>query len=524
MEERGKITKRAGIVGFFTLLSRIAGLIRDVAVAFFFGTSLAADAFYMAFTIPNLLRRFVAEGALTIAFIPIFSEYIKKNRDEAKELASLTFTYLLILLLIIMFLGILLAPWLVTLIAPGFDAIPEKYALTVQLTRFCFPYIVFVSLAALAMGILNSFKYFATPAAAPILFNVGFIIGALASPLFDPPVLGLTFGVLLGGMAQMGLQWAHLMRLHFMPKLKFGIHPAIWRLLGLMGPAAYGAAVYQLNVVIVRYFASYLPSGAVSYLWYADRIFEVPIGIFAISLATAIQPTLADQAAEKDWSAFRDTLAHGLHLNYLITIPAMVGLIVLAQPIVQVIFEHGIFTTVATQETASTLIAFAVGLPFLGAVRVLVPAYYALQDAKRPVLFATVAVATNFLGAYFFVTRLHHEGLALAISIASAVNMLLLQLYLKRYIGSWPWRLMLTVLFKVMIATGLMAGVLLGLQQIDWFASNSSFLWQVFRLAVLVAVGAGSFFGSAHLLRCKEVHELWTVIRRRRLPSQPQSN
>jgi len=501
MSEKIEITKRAGVVSFFTLVSRVAGLVRDAVVAFFFGTTDAADAFYMAFTLPNLLRRFVAEGALTIAFIPVFSETLKKSREEALHLASLTFSYLSIILAGLTVAGIALAPFLVTVIAFGFKDQPEKFALTVTLTRLCFPYIFLVSLAALAMGILNALKRFASPAAAPILFNVGLIAGACFSPWFHPPVYGLALGVLLGGLGQLLLQWGELVRLDWRPRFAWGSHPALWRLLGLMVPAAYGAAVYQCNVIIVRLFASFLPAGSVSYLWYADRVFEFPVGVFAIAVATAIQPTLSDQVAEKDMTAFKESLDFGLRFNFLITIPAMAGLIVLAQPIVMVLFQRGAFSPLDSMETASTLIAFAVGLPFLGAVRILVPAFYALKDAKRPVVIATLAVAANLVFAFLLVRPLAHEGLALALSLAAAVNFIGLMRVLRKYVGGWAWRNTIRVVAQTMAASAVMAGLLWIPQHYGWVFREGGLWRHGLELAVLVSVGAGLYFllsGAGH--------------------------
>ena len=517
MSDTHQITRRTGVVSFFTLISRMGGLVRDAVIAYFFGTTDAADAFYMAFTIPNLLRRFVGEGALTIAFIPIFTETVKRSVGEAKYLAGLTLTYLSAILLFLTVIGIAAAPVLVQVIAWGYTELPEKFALTVLLTRWTFPYIFLVSLAALAMGILNTLKRFASPAAAPIFFNIGMILGALSSPWFDPPILGLAFGVLLGGLAQLILQFFDLYRMGWLPKPIFGSHPALWKLLGLMGPAAYGAAVYQCNVVIIRLFASFLPSGAVSYLWYADRIFEFPVGVFAIAVATAIQPTLSDHVADNNMEAFRNNLNFGLRLNFLITLPAMAGMMVLAAPITRVLFQRGTFGPIDTEQTAMTLLAFALGLPFLGAVRILVPAFYSLKDARSPVLYATVAVVANGIFCLLAVGTFEHVGLALALSLASAINFIGLTYSLRKKIGSLGVRPLLFSIGKVLMATLLMSVVLLWIQRAEWlFAVGTSLWWQAGQLFFLVFAGMALFFGSALLFGCPEIKSGWAVLTRKK--------
>lgn len=506
MSERRQIARRTGLIGGWTLVSRISGLVRDAVIAFFFGTTAVADAFYMAFTIPNLLRRFTAEGALTIAFVPIFTKELKRSREEAKTLCDQSFTYLSLILIGITALGVGLSPWIIQGVAAGFQDNPEKFDLTIRLTRLCFPYIFFVSIAALVMGVLNSLKKFGAPAAAPIFLNLGLIGGAVLSLWVEPPVYGLAFGVLTGGFMQGMVQIPDLRRAGFFPRLNFGIHPELRSLLGLMLPAAYGAAVYQLNVIVIRFFASYLETGAVAALWYANRLFEFPMGVFAIALATAIQPTLSDHAADAAPEKFKATLNDGLRQNFLITIPAMAGLIVLAEPIVRVLLQRGAFDPVSAKTTAQALTAFAVGLPFLGFVRLIVPAFYALRDSKTPVVMATLAVAVNVVLCWWWVKTWEHIGLALAVSASSLVNAAALFWAMRKKIGRFGGRAVVRVAFQSSLAA-LVMGLCLGWPQAQgWWLQTGVSLWiQGGGLLLSVGVGILIYFVIARLLGCQEV-------------------
>lgn len=516
LSDNYQITKRTGVISFFTLISRFSGLARDAVVAFFFGTSLAADAFYMAFTIPNLLRRFVAEGALTIAFIPIFSAEKKRSEEGAKALFNAAVSYQLTFLIFITALGIVVAPWLVRVIAAGFESDPVKFQLTIDLTRAIFPYIILVSLAALVMGVLNSCKKFAASAYAPVFLNIGLILGAVFSQQFDPPIYGLVFGVLLGGLMHLAVQLPDLLRLGYRPRITFAPHPELKALLGLMLPAAYGAAVYQINVIVIRFFASYLPEGAVSYLWYGNRLYEFPIGVFAIALATAIQPSLADFAAEKDWEKFKQTLHYGIRLSLYIAVPAMVGLAVLAHPIVRILLERGAFDAAATTGTATVLIAFAVGLPFLAIVRLLVPAFFALKESKKPVTFATVTVAINIAVSWALIGPYQYAGLAMAISISSVVNAFLLLIALRRKLGLLGLKKVALSGLKTILASGLMGGCLLYVVHYGhWLRVDHSKWIQLGELTLAVIGGGIFYFFVTRLLGCQEATELWGLFKRK---------
>lgn len=522
MSENRKIARRAGIVGFFTFLSRISGLIRDVAIAHAFGTKLAADAFFVAFRIPNLLRRLFAEGALTVSFVPIFTQSLKKSHEEAKRVVDVSFTLMTVVLIGVSLLGILTSPWLVKLTAWGFSRDPEKFQLTVFLTRVMFPYILLVSLAALAMGILNSVKHFAAPAASSIFMNLGIIAGAIfLIHGFDPPILGLAVGVLIGGIAQLAIHFPYLKRYALLPKIRWNpSHPAVKKIVGMMVPAAYGAAVYQFNVIIITLLASFLPSGSVSYLWYADRVMEFPLGIFAISLATVILPSLADHAADQDHKSLKKTFGFGLRLVFFITIPAAGGLMILSDPIIRLLFQHGTFAAESTAATSSALIFFALGLPFISGVRITSNAFYSLQDSKTPVRIANWSVLANLILSLVLMKLLRHNGLALAVSLASVFNFLLQLLYFRKKVGTLGLRQIVRGTAKSVLATGIMAGLL-------WVVRKSPMIWGTgllmdsVRLLTSILAGAVIYFLACYFLKAEELEGLVNLLKKRRRTKMP---
>ncbi len=380
-----------------TFASRVLGLIRDVIIARLFGATAVADAFYVAYRIPNILRELFAEGSMSSAFIPVFTEYrTTRTKQDAWELASAMFTTLLTVVISITILGIIAAPAIAWLIAPGFHDDPEKLAMTTLLTRIMFPYLLFISLAALAMGILNSMRAFAAPALAPVFFNL-FIIGCalFLAPQLDDPIIGVAIGVVAGGAAQFAMQLPGLA----LRKMLFGFrfepgHPGVRRIGALMLPTLAGLSVAQVNILISTILASNFDGGP-TYLFYAMRLIQFPLGIFGIALATAILPTLSTQAAEGALDALRDTLGFGIRMILFIIVPAMVGLMLLRVPIIQLVFQHGAFTSQDTAATAMALLCYAVGLWAFGGVRIIVAAYYSLQDTKTPAIAAVIAVAAR---------------------------------------------------------------------------------------------------------------------------------
>jgi len=515
--ERENVSRAAGIVGFYTFLSRILGLVRDMVVARFFGSGMAADAFFVAFRIPNLLRRLFAEGSMTIAFIPVFTEYLRlKSKEDAFELARVVLTLLSIILAVVTVLGVLFSPWIVRIQAWGFGGVGDKYELTVLLTRITFPYIFLISLVALFMGILNSLRHFAAPAAAPILLNVGIICSTVwASSHLSQPIVGVAIGVIFGGILQVGLQIPWIIRngVSLLPLWMPG-HPAVKRLGLLMLPAIFGSAIYQFNQFTGTLLASFLQEGSVSWLYYADRLVQFPLGVFAIAISTAALPSLAKQATENNLGEFTDTLSHSLRLTFFITIPSMVGLIILCRPIIQLFFERGAFEVLSTEMTARALVLYSMGLWAFSGIRVIVSAFYAFQDTKTPVKVATIAMAANLIFSLFLMrTPLRHGGLALALSLASAIQFCLLVFYLKKKMDVWDLAPVLKSIGKCVIASIVM-GICIRYLSSFWLMPGLT--PGVSRLAVsvigLVLIGAIIYFIAARILGCRELSYVLNIF------------
>ncbi len=514
--EQQRVSKAAGVVAFYTLLSRILGLVRDMVVARFFGAGLAADAFFVAFRIPNLLRRLFAEGSLTIAFIPVFTEYLhQKSRKDALELARAVLTLLAMALTLVTVLGLLFAPWLVRVQAFGFGGAGPKYELTVLLTRITFPYIFLVSIVAFFMGILNSLRHFAAPAAAPIFLNVGIIAATvIISPYLSEPVIALAVGVLIGGVLQILLQipWLIQKGVSLKPLWNPG-HPAVRKIGLLMLPAIYGSAIYQLNQFIGTLLASFLPQGSISWLYYADRLMEFPLGVFAIAISTAVLPSLSAQAAARDFPEFRETLSHAVRLTFFITFPAMAGLMALGQPIIQLFFQRGAFDPFSTAMTTKALFCYALGLWAFSANRVLVSAFYALQDTKTPVKIATMTLLANVGFSLLFMGPLKHAGLALATSLASSMQFFILTFCLKRISGIFYLRPVVFSALKSLTAAAVM-GVSLYFVLLEWRGSGvQSSIHLALMSGVLVAGGVLGYVALTIALRCRELASMKDLIK-----------
>ncbi len=516
MSEAAHITKAAGIVGAATLLSRIFGFVRDLVMAWFFGAGLVADAFFVAFRIPNLLRRLFAEGSLTISFIPVFGECLhKQGREEAFRLARSAWWLLTIILLVVTVLGILVAPVIVRIVAPGFLDSSAKFDLTVLLTRIMFPYIFFIGIVALSMGILNALGHFAAPALAPVLLNIA-MIGSmlLISPHLAKPSVGLAMGVIIGGALQLSLQIPVLIRKGFSPFVLGPLyHSGIRRIGLLMTPAVFGAAVYQINILIGTLLASLLPEGSVSYLYYADRLVQFPLGVFAIALATAVLPSLSRQAAAKDMEGLRESFSHALRLVFFITIPAMTGLIVLREPIVGLLFQRGAFDPATTRLTAEALLYYALGLWAFSGVRIVVSAFYALQDTKTPVVVAVISLVVNIVLSILLMGPMRHGGLALATSLASGVNLILLTMALKKRLGRIGARDMVRSVFRSVACSAVM-GTTIGVVAVWAGPKYGSSSWGML-IWVLGSVVAGSILygGCARLFKCQELDAIVDMVR-----------
>ncbi|MDR1396522.1 MAG: murein biosynthesis integral membrane protein MurJ [Desulfarculales bacterium] len=513
------MVKAASVVGAATFLSRICGFIRDIIIAYLFGAGPAADAFFVAFRVPNLLRRLFAEGALTIAFIPIFTEsLLREGREKACELARSVSGALSLVLLLICALGMIFTGAVLAVIAPGFIPGSSVYELSLLLARVCFPFIFFISLAALSSGILNTQEHFISPAISPVLLNLSLICCALGLDL-DPPVLSLGVGVLLGGGAQLLIQIPFLKArgMSILPRFKFK-NPYLKQIITLMLPAAFGAAVYQITVVLNTVLASFLPGGSVSYLYYADRMVEFPLGIFAVALATAVLPSLSRQAVSHQKEEFIATLNYALRLTMFICLPAMAGLLLLAEPLIAVLFARGEFDWPAVEATTRALWGYGAGLWAFAALRAILPAFYALKDTKTPVKVGAVILLLNLGVGLGLMHVWQHVGLALATSISSSANLIILLWILNRKLGSLGLAKILRSLFFITVACLFMAlGVRTGLEILgqyhDW--QNGGRMISACWLGLLIVTGAGLYLIAARLFKIDELRELGRMLKHR---------
>ena len=515
--ESQRILRNSGTVTFFTLLSRILGAARDLVIAHFFGAGGLTDAFIQAFTIPNVFRRLTAEGALTLAFLPIYTEIReKRGLDAARNFASKTLGLVLLGTLGITVLGMVFAPQLVYLFAAGFADDPEQFGLTIELTRWMFPYLMLVSVVAWAMGVLNAERRFATPAAAPISLNLAIIASALVvAPLLDQPIFALAYGVLAGGIAQVLLQQPALRGAGqpFAPR-PFGKDPDIQRLLRLLGPSLFGVAVYQINLIILRNLASFLPSGQVTHYYNASRLAELTLGVFAFAVANASFPELSKHTAQADWEQARKTLRFSAATTGLIIWPAALGLVTAAEPIISMLYRHGAYTLEDVRSTTHALQAFALGLPAVALVRLQTSACYALQDTKTPVRIAALGlVITAGLGWYLSQT-LEVTGLALGLSAGTWVQAILLAFGLRRHSrlqGALPG-----LDFLRQFIAALLMGLLTAWISFQWDWTSGSLIaanWGVF-LGILFGA-ALAYFTLVLLLRDPHAHSLLRLSFRR---------
>jgi putative peptidoglycan lipid II flippase len=493
------LARALATVSGLTLVSRALGFVRDVVIAGTFGAGLATDAFFVAFRIPNLLRRLFAEGAFAQAFVPILGEYKSRHGPEAtKQLVDRVATALFLVLAAAVAIGVAAAAVIVYVSAPGFAATPERFALTVTMLRITFPYILLISLVSLAAGILNTWSRFAVPAITPTLLNVAFIAGALGlAPYFDPPVLVLAWAVLAGGVLQLALQVPALARIGMLPRPSLALgDPGVRRLLVLMGPAVVGVSVAQISLLLNTIFASFLRTGSVSWLYYADRLMEFPTGLLGAALGTVLLPSLAKLNAEGAAQEYSNLLDWGLRLTFLLTVPAALALALLATPLVATLFFYGAFGADDLAMTRQALIAYSVGLLGLIGVRVLAPGFYARQDIRTPVKIALVALLATQLMNAAFIWPLKHAGLALAIALGACLNATLLYRSLRgrgifRPRPGWG-----AFLAKVALAAAAMAAALAAaMAPAEWWLA-AGWRWRAPALAGLVALGAAVYFAA----------------------------
>jgi len=502
------VAAAASVVSGGTLVSRVLGYIRDMLIARAFGGGATADAFFVAFRIPNMARELLGEGALSAAFIPVFTETLaKRGRPAAVQMAARAFWAVALILVVVCMLGIWAAPILVRLIAPGFGDEPEKLQLTITLTRMMVPYLFFIGLTALMMGTLNSLGHFAAPALSPALLNIAMILSLLwIAPQLDEPITALAYGVLAGGVLQLLSQLP--------PATSRGVtltrpggwkDPALARIGRLMAPGVAGLAITQLNVFITTLLASFLVEGSVSHLYYAFRLVHLPIGLIGVALATAVFPAMA-AAVQRSPNDLKATLLFALRLSLFLTMPALLGLVIFRHSFILLLFERGAFTRLTTLATAQALLGYCLGLGFFVANRVLVPAFHAFQDTVTPVKAGAIAVASNIAFSLVLMGPLQAAGLALATSLASAVNFSLLTRLLRRHLGPLPWQSLATPLKKTALAGLCMAGTLLLFEAVLPPIEGQAVSLGLVRVAAELGAGTAVFWGAAALLGCEEVH------------------
>ena len=496
-------------VSSMTLLSRILGFARDAIIARVFGAGAATDAFVVAFKLPNLLRRLFAEGAFSQAFVPILAEYRNQRGDaDTHLLINRVATVLFVVLMVVAALGVLGAPLVILVVAPGFSATPDKFALTVDLMRIVFPYIIFMSLVALAAGVLNTWSRFMLPAFTPALLNVAMILAAaFAAPWFDPPILALAWGAFLGGVMQLALQWYGLKRLGMLPRWDWAPKdPGVRRILTLMAPAALGVSVAQISLILNTVFASFLGTGSVSWLYYADRLMEFPTGLLGVALGTILLPSLAKHYADNDPSQYSKLLDWGLRMTLMLAAPAALALGLLAVPLIATLFFYGEFTPHDVEMTRWALVAYSVGLLGLILVKVLAPGFYARQNIKTPVKIAIVTLLATQAMNLMFIWHLKHAGLALSIGLGACLNAGILLYKLRQLAVYQPqpgWGMFLAKLALALAAMGVFL----------WFAMAGEGRWlayhfgeRILHLSGLVLGGVLVYFGSLGLLGFRPAH------------------
>ncbi len=491
------LLKALATISSLTLLSRILAFVRDVLIARIFGAGMATDAFFVAFKLPNLLRRLFAEGAFSQAFVPIFGEY--KNRrghDETKQLVDHVTTLLAIILFFVTLVGVIAAPILVYISAPGFARDPDKFALTVLLLRITSPYIFFISLVAVAAGILNTYNKFWVPAFAPILLNVCFIGAALwLAPYCDPPILALAWAVFIAGIVQLAFQIPFLNKIGMLPRWDLNLKDAgVWRVIRQMGPAVFGVSIAQVSLIINTIFASFLVAGSVSWLYYADRLMEFPSGILGVALGSILLPSLSKCHADNNTAEYSRLLDWGLRLTIMLTLPAALALGMISVPLLATFFQRGAFVAHDVLMTSYALIGYSIGLVGIILVKILAPGFYARQDIRTPVKIGIVTLlATQAMNA-LFIGWIQHAGLALSIGLAACLNSAILFHFLKKrgiYIPEPGWA---KYFAKICVALAALALTL-------WFGMGSQESWltgsgwlRILRLTELVCGGVVVYF------------------------------
>ena len=518
---RKSMLRSASVMTGMTLISRVLGLVREQVRALYLGTSAASDAFGLAATIPNLFRRLLAEGAMTAAFVPVFAEYLKRGEEEETRAFLSRFVTLLTLVVVALaMLGILITPWLIeTFFASEFKNVPGKVQLTIWLTRLMWPYLALVSVAAVIQAILNTEKIFAPSAFTPVLLNASIIgCGIGFADSMPNPAHALVAGFLLGGVVQIAFQVPFLLR---WTRIRFGVDfrvfgPGVRRVLWIMVPGIWGAGIYQINVFVSQLIASSLEGGSIASLQYGIRLQELVLGLFVVSVAQVILPTLSHQSAEGDDEGVKDTLAYAIRLMAYVTLPSTIALVLLGAPVIRLLFEFGAFDAESTQKTAFAVTFYALGLLPIALARVQAQVFFAHKDQKTPAKVAGLVALVNIVLCVVLSKPLGHGGIALAGSIAALVNTLLFSWLLRRQLGSLASSGIWSRVARLTVATTLMGGALYGYDMTWPHAEVATHPVLALWLIGALIVGALSYVLSCRALRVDELSGLWSALRRRR--------
>ena len=494
-----KLFKSTSIVAGMTLLSRLLGFARDVVLAVIFGAGPAFDAYVIAFKIPNFMRRLFGEGAFAQAFVPVLAEYrTQKTPEEVQDFVNRIAGTLAGIVLLVMLLAEIIAPLIVIVFAPGFIHDPLRFQLASHMMRITFPYLLFISLTAFSGAILNTYGKFAVPAFTPVLLNISLIAVAwLWAPHASEPIVVLAWGVLIGGAAQLAIQLPFLKKLNLLPKPRFSLKDAgVKRVIKLMIPALFGVSVVQLGLLMDNFFASFLPAGSISWLYYSDRLTYLPLGVIGVAIATVVMPNLSRQHSSNSQTVFSDTVDWGLRCVVVIGVPAAVALFVLAGPLLATLIHHGAFNARDVVMTRKSLMAFSVGLPGFMLVKILASAFYSRQNIRTPVKIAVIAMLTNLVLNLLLIVPLKHAGLALATSLSSLLNSALLLRLLLRHNIYRPQKKWGALILRIVFANVVMAGLL-------WWLSGHLSQWLIWHtwqrtwhLSLIIVLGMLVYFAS----------------------------
>ncbi len=490
------LLKSTGIVAVSTLCSRFLGLFRDILMASYFGAARTADVFYIAFMIPNLFRRLVAEGALTISFVPVYTESLhREGRKGALDLAQKTMTVQCLAVVFIIAAGMFFSPEIMTLFFKRFDSV-ETFGLSVNLTRFMFPYLFFAAFVAFAMGYLNSHGHFFAPAFAPVLLNVGIISGILVfSRFFETPIYGAAAGVLLGGFMQMLLQFPYMIRHGYKFRISVDFrHEGIRKIFRMLVPALFGIAVYQINILVNNMLATMLPEGSVTYIYFTNRLTELVLGVFIVSIGSVILPEMSRLRVGERTEEFRKLFSDSLCSALFLAIPAATALFVVGLEILSVFFMRGNFTFSDTVNTYHALMAASIGVVFVSVLRITTQAYYSMKDTRTPVISAAVSLFVNItLGYILMHTSLKHAGLTLANSISSLVQMGILLVMVQKKAGGLDMKRIFSSVIRFIFASIVMGVVIWKLASFaDW--ERDTFLYRTSILGIIVGAGGSLYF------------------------------